>query len=502
MIYRITTQGHNGTEIETLRYATHGHYDDDGNYYEPRLTNPGNYSRSMFSSGTTRGESSVGVGEIVVDNLDGALDRIKGWGFSGRSVLIEKLEAEGATPTLVWKGTVEQPVVGLKEVQFRVRDRLEDLRKALQQNRFAGTTIAGGMAECEGRPDDLKDQPKPLPFGSVFNVPASPGNVYDLIYQVRDGAVAGIPFVFDKGVQLTNANQDYATLAALRAATIPAGKYATCLALGCFRLGGSPAGQITADVIVGSTTAERSVGSIVRQILTRAGIAVEDQPDLSGLPDYEVGLWIADETTALSAITQIIGSVGGYFISTRTGGFAVGVFRAPATPTFELDAADILDITAKVPSEDGKGVPPWRVVVRWGRNWSVQSESELGDKSICVSNARKAFVAKEYREAVAENASIKVRHPNAPEIIIETMLTTEEKAKAEAARWLALYGGVADMLDVSVEPEIAGAFELGQTIRITYPRLGMENGADYVVTGLTEDYGGNIGSIEVWRVIP
>src|SRR5690606_36469248 len=138
----------------------------------------------------------------------------------------------------------------------------------LQENRYAGTTLSAG-ATAAGTAD-MKGRPKPLVYGKAPNVPAVPVNPFNLICQVNDGAVSSIT-AYDGGAALSNAG-DYPSLSALVGATVLAGRYATCLALGLFRLGSSLAKVVTADVVEGSTLALRNAGAIATRIMTRMGL--------------------------------------------------------------------------------------------------------------------------------------------------------------------------------------------------------------------------------------
>src|SRR5690606_28518800 len=115
--------------------------------------------------------------------------------------------------------------------RLRLYDRRLELDKPVQTNRYGGTTTAGGIADhlADGTAD-MKDRPKPFVCGKVLNIAPITVNPFDLIYQVSDGEVSAIT-VYDGRVALT-LTEDYATVALLQAATIPPGKYGTCLAEG------------------------------------------------------------------------------------------------------------------------------------------------------------------------------------------------------------------------------------------------------------------------------
>lgn len=500
MIYLVSVDGHDGDSVVARRFGTHGYFDADYAYYEPRVSNPGNYERHLFAAGTTTGQSSVGVGEIVLRNEDGGLDHLDRWGFAGRAVTIGRTRG-GTEVETVWRGTVEQPVPSWSELQFRVRDRLEELRRPIQANTFSGVTVSGGRSDAEGRPDDLMDRPKPLVFGRVLNVTPAAANVYDLVWQVNDGPVADIPAVYDKAVALRR-GADYPTLAALIAAPTAPGTYDTCLAAGYFKLGSSPVGQVTADVTEGVTPAARTAARVVARMLARGGLPA-DQLDagsvaaLDAKTTAEVGIYIADERHTLDAVTEVLESVGGYLVPDRQGAFRLGRLEAPGAPVATIDLADAREITPFVSGDQGRGIPAWRVVVKYARNWTPMGRSELVEGP-CASQERRAWLAAETRDAKAEDPAVKAVHPLAPEIPFSSLLLDAGAAQAEAARRLALYGTGRSFLRVPVPPEVAAERELGETVVLEAPRFGCADGKPVVVMGIVEDYGAAAGQLILW----
>lgn len=97
------------------------------------------------------------------------------------------------------------------------------------------------------RGEDEAPPPAARVFGDVLNVSPDQVDSNLLIYQVNDGPVGSVDAVYDRGIALTRGD-DHADHAILAEAVPKAGFYDTCLAEGFFRLGGVPAGAVTADV--------------------------------------------------------------------------------------------------------------------------------------------------------------------------------------------------------------------------------------------------------------
>lgn len=494
--------------VRTLRYSSGlGYYGTAAAYFDARLSEPGNFGRSVFSPGSTGGQSSVGAGELVLANPDGTLDALLDYGFDGRAVRIWTLADESLpfTSAVRWlTATAQQVEVSWDRVTVRLRDRLELLNKPLQVNRYAGTTTSGGLNSAEGQPEDLKGQVKPLLVGEAYNIPAVLANAYDLIYQVHDGAVAEITGVYDAGAPLLF-SADYATIALLRAASIQGGYYATCKALGLFRIGASPFGVVTCDAAEGATDALRTAAQVASRILARAGISGADlaaatvtalDAEAAGV----VGAWFPDDITALDAATAILNSVGGWLLPNRLGVFELGRLKAPAgTPVATWTEAEVLGrgsgIERIATNDSGGGVPVWKVTVRYRRHYAVQASAELAG---CVAAARRAELASEWRSVTAENAAIKTKHLLAAELSIDTMFADEASAQAEAARLLALYSVRRDRLLVPIDTDLVTAVDLSRTVRMQVNRWGYGSGRLMTVLGLTEGAASGVTDVEVW----
>lgn len=514
MIYLIEIEAHDGVGVTVLRYGDTGYTTQPGDdpadtYFEPRIVQPGNYERSIFDQGRTSGEARVGAGEIVLANPDGELDALIGYAFDGHALRIFGLasaDAPWASRTLLFRGTVEQAEFSWRRVTLRIRDRLAELREPIQTAFYAGTTVSGGMTEAEGRPEDLKDRPKPLLFGVARNVPAIQANIFDHIYQVSSDAFAAVLAVYDRGVALA-ATGDHATLAALLAASLTGGNYATCLALGVIRIGGSPVGEITVDVVEGATSGARTAGQIVRRILIKAGMVEDvdflasDIDALDGLNAAEVGIWLGTEETAtLNVVTAVLDSIGAYIVPNRLGVFRIGrVDAATETPVATFDENMILDRGAGIEriatNDQGGGVPAHKVTIRYQRNYATADANQLAGSA---TSQFIAFSEQQWRTATSEDPAVKARHLLAPELEFESLIDDADAAGDEADRRLGLYSVRRDRMRAPLKSEYAAEVDLGDVITLMVPRFDMTDGKDFVVLGMEEDYERGLTVLEVW----
>ncbi len=135
-------------------------------------------------------------------------------------------------------------------------------------NTYEGTGLAEGGIDLTGRP-------KPLVLGHAMNVEPTLIDAVNSVYQFSGyGPIQGVDALFERAANFGPALGNYATYAALVAADIPAGRWATCLAQGMIRLGAPAYGVITGDirghVISGATP--RRPGAIIRALASIAGV--------------------------------------------------------------------------------------------------------------------------------------------------------------------------------------------------------------------------------------
>lgn len=509
--FLIEIGAHDGAGAVTLRVSTCGYNTGPGDdpadtHYAEVVQDPGYFQRHLFGPGRTMGSSEVAYGEVLLANVDGQLDGWLDYGFDGRPVTIRRIASRRsslASAAVILRGTVERLDSGNAWMGLRLRlyDRRLVLDRPLQTSRYAGTTLSTGPT-ADGN-EDLKDQPKPLCFGRCFNVPGISVNPFDLIYQVHDGAIAAIS-VFDGGVPLTPAG-DHANLAALQAASLLPGRYATCLALGLFRLGATPEYKVTADVDEGADAAARRPGAVALRMLARMGLSGSDVASasfaaLDAAAPYQVGLYLADDRTGGEALGQVLASVGGWIIPDADNAFSVGRFTGAGTPAATIDMDDILaDDGAGIelqanPDTEG-GIPVWRVVLRYCPAFEVQDDAVMGG---CVAVSRRGAVDKPWREVVAEDAGIKIKHLLAGELVVETYLVDADAAAAEAMRLLGLYGVRRDVLALAVPQVAAQALPPGASANVVLPRFGYGAGRAMAVIGRNEDFRNERVTLTLW----
>lgn len=444
--------------------------------FDNSIMDPGSLGIHTFSDGRTSGSTKLEVGELVLTNIDGQYDSWIDYSFDGRPITIYSGSGTAAYPsgfTRVFTGTMESIDAEWDKIVVRMRDKQYLFSLPLLKTKYAGNNVApNGL---EGTPTDIKDNVKPRVYGKVFNIPCTPVNTSKLIYQVSDGQINAVVAVYDKGAALTLGN-NYSTSASLLSTNPAASTYDTCLAEGLFRLGSTPAGTITADVVQGATALSRTVAQIVKSIAMASGVPVgeisaADVSTLDTINSSEVGIYVNDESSFQDCIDQLLTSIGGYCSFDSLGVLRMGVLTAPVgTPVATIHEYETLDgITRSVPKDNG--VPAYRATLKHTKNYTVQNSDVAG-----VAIPRQAYLAEEYRKAKVEDLSIKTKWLLATEIELDTLLTTEAAAIAEADRQLTLYKVPRSLYEFSVDLSLFTEHNLKimDVITLDNPRFGLQ----------------------------
>jgi hypothetical protein len=513
----VELDAHTGAETVTRYFSGSGYVskpDDDpaNTVYDGRIAGLSAFGVHLFGDGRTMGDASIDMADMTLSNADGALDDMRRFAVDGRPFVLRRLAARRAalsSSDVVMTGTMEgiDADNGALSLLVRFYDRRRDIDVPLQTETYAGTTIAAAPT-AEGSAD-LKDRLKPLVFGKAFNVPATVVNEFNLFLQFSASAVSSI-VLYDGGVPLIN-DGDVADLAALYAATGNPGHYRTCLAQGLAKpfgaFNGRPAYTWTADVTEGATAADRRAGAIVSRMISRVSGGAIDAASfaaLDALQTAELGIYIDGETTALNAAYDVLRSIGAFLVPNRLGAFTVGRLDAPGVPVATITEPEILtaskDETIAIvsnPDTDG-GLPAHKITLKYRRNWHVHGDSDLG---ACVNYAdatRAGILKKEWREAVAEDAAVKTRHPLSRDLQIETCIVSEAAATAEVARRLTLYGVDRDVLRVAVDWRDADAMSVNQTVTLRMSRHGYADGRAMRIIGRIDDHAAEKSILILW----
>ena len=509
-----------GILTTTLYYASTPGYQTEAadtpssTVYEERLIDPGTFSRSLFKPNALSGASVVGLGTVVLNNADGALDALSEYAFDGRPITIRRGSVGAALNafTTVFTGTMGQVTFDFTTVTISITDaqgEVASLQMTTQQ--YGGTNFTTGSNEVDGTEDDLKDRYKPMLYGAVEGIAPPLVNTAQLTYQVSVTGIEVITGVYDNGEAITQGT-GHASLAALLGATPTASTwdyYYGDASTGCyFRLGSSPAGVVTVDAAEGTSSPNtRTAAQVAERILMGPGGLASGSLDaasvtaLDALNDAAVGVWVGpDGETIGITLDAVLQSIGAYWAVDRLGMFRLGRLDVPdSTGEVEiLTGAEVLDTLERVQlAPDQGGLPSWRVTVRYRKNYTVQLPSNVAG---AVTQARRNFLKEEWRSTGDTDPDVLARHPLSRESVFDCLLTTEARAQAEAVRLQNIFGQPIEFLRVPLPIEFSETIDLADTVTIDLPRFGWTGGVNFRVVGVEEDYEASEMTLEVFRV--
>lgn len=506
-----------GLNLDTLQEETLGFSDRGGfmtaptdtpsnTFYRGVIKQALNFEVSLFNGRTWWGQSRVGKGQAKLANLDGKLDYLERYSFDGRAwrILEGKEDAALATFTPIFSGVMAPHNMG-NDVVINLRDRFAILDKPLCQNTYAGNN--SGPSGVEGG-EDLKGKRKGVSLGCTRNTTLQMVNSSALMLQFSDGQVEAVSNFRHNGAPWT-LGADYATLALLEAATVPAATVGTCLAEGYGKAGSRPTGTLTADVkgLKTGGVYRDTLAGLLWHLFILGGIPESDLIEetfdaLEAARPGKVNLRVEGDDTILDACDRLCASGLAWFTHDEFGRVYVGKLGLPAGPavaTIEnLLRSEPLERLPHQVTEDG--IPAWRVTVKWGRNYTVQDRDSLA--AVLTEDAAQAdlveFLGQEWRTAVAEDATVKNLWPSAKEIEIETCLDAQADAEALAAEVLAMFKVPREFWKAKVPPgELAGV-KLGKDVLFKHRRYELNAGRLFTATGLTRDLGRRSGRIIMW----
>lgn len=517
-------------------YATKSHVSNsnwawttDPFYVDGRVIQPGLIERTMYGPGKLRGAAPVGAGAIVLSNADGELDDILTESFDGKPFYVYSVNPETLkVSALLRRGFLEQPTYDDKTITFQCRDALHALDIELLTTKYAGTNAL--PAGVEGTADDIGGTPKPVLLGTCKNVTPVQVNTSKKIYQldgVRGFATGYTLAVYDKRAVVTQDGAgDYTSQADMEANNPTAGQYRVWPAGGMFRINFTPAGALTCDVTNPADAASGGVAQLNHVINTLSADVVGLRAPVFSLAGQiydvtpDVGIYINDTRTVLSAVSELLASAGG-FISTGIpldGTYVASDINTcqlyePASPFFTPLLSPILITEAELvqgtyptmvpPSEADRGLPVWRVNVQYAKNWTVMTENDLAG----VAAADVAYFTKEYRTAEAHDDDIKDDWPQALELTVTTLIVDAADATAEAQRLLALFKVPRQRLSLRIPRQVIEMgtgghapvnFVPGARITLQIPRFGLDAGKTFIVLEMLDNFETDEVALVVW----
>lgn len=286
------------------------------------------------------------------------------------------------------------------------------------------------------------------------------------------------------------------------------------------RLGVKPIGQVTCDAL-NSTSPGGSV-DLLAQIIAQnqSGIYWQIQ---STFADYTVGLggiYVTEETTILKVMNTLLASnnlspmvYASWNYPDATSGderiILLGYIVNPATATLGaqsllLSDNDFLSGPDRVVSSDPeRGIPAYRITVNYQKNYTIQSANVVGATSPDL-----ALVQQQYRTKVADTVAIKTQFPKSPELILNTLLSTDAAAGNVLYFLQSVYSTRRDVLVCSIHiSKVINIFQnvgyasgptLGSVVQITSKRFNAVAGRKFILIGYQIDIAAGKAELTLW----
>lgn len=361
-----------------------------------------------------------------------------------------------------------------------------------------GATIASGATSLDGLTWTQRDGPfgaaidaNDVTYGDQFVAVGNGGRVassrdgitwttavsvltgFD-INNVAYGAIGEV-FGASSGQAAFNIIQLYgSSVALLNDAVAPAaGSYIAYLSStgSYFRLGATPAGQITCDPVEGANAAARTAGQIFTKLLARKSLTpyAADITALDLADAAERGFYQGPEPVNVDECCDRVLSPSSWYID-KSGNLRSTQFTGPAATTIlDLTPNDILSIERVGTTDDDRGIPSFRAIVNYDRNYTVQTS----DLASAVTTDRRTFLAQEYRTAKDTDSAVQTKHLLAPEFTVDTLMTSAAAAATEATRQLTLRKADRDRFRIEVQLTDENLVaDLATTIGVTHMMTG------------------------------
>jgi hypothetical protein len=437
------------------------------------------------------GGAAVDIGNIGIDNADGSQDGLLRRAFGDSPVIVHVGKAAWSFNVFRQALVGQVPAGGLRSSETRINLALTTILSRLDRNiarrYYAGSGGAEGGADLAGKPVTIV-------WGYCTSVP---GRLLDGALQIWQFAasLSSMSNPRDRGVGGFTGGDDYPDHAALAAASLDPGDWATCIAEGLARFGspvtlptldcegpeaiGNLAGDIALAIVQGWLGAGRNLGA--------AQLDAGAFARLDAARPWETGFWLEGEASARSVLDQLMRDVGAALLATRDGLLSCVAHAVPGTGPSAITAADV-DTDGITLDQRVVGVK--RVTVLYAPRIRPLGAVEMPD-TVPVADRLSLGAA-----ALFATTTRSPMDPDARDVVIATNL----RQAADAAALAAI---AADLLSTFTHyyriPLVARPFLhwLGDARRLTYDRFGAGDGLTGVVTEVVESSEGG-GSLVLW----
>lgn len=341
-------------------------------------------------------------------------------------------------------------------VKIKFRDAADVLKTPLLTERYSD----GAAAE----------QLKPFCLGRCFNIKPVLVDAALHKYQFSTGASHAVRAVRVNGVVVPGAHYNVDLLSStLTFTTYPQGEV-----------------SIDADGCKVAGTWLQTAADFIGYVAASFGLVV----DCSGLPAYQLGLYLTSDKAADQVLDEICTSVGGFWFFDRLGNFKVRAFNGiPAVTAIELTK----DQTVFGTSKPRRVIPPVHsITLGYKRNWTP-----LSNIAAVVHETTPAVAVELAKTGKTKTRSQNIlgAYPQAKAISVESLLVAEADAATEADRRLAL-AAIPRYIYELQQLSAPFVWQIGAGVQLEAAGI---NGASAVITKLVEAPVQGTVNVEYWQ---
>lgn len=324
-----------------------------------------------FTADVENGSASL---ELRRDALILAYANARRLRWAGAPVRIKRVDAS-YTATDIFAGRVSAHQSVGNQVAVTAETDGGPFQRNVLYLAYAGTGGAEGGA-------DLKGQLKPWALGQFKNAEPVFVDKVNNVHQVSAyGAIGGVTAVYERGASLGASIGDHPDYAALVAASIPNGRWATCNALGMFRTGAPPYGVITCDGTGDTGAASGLTGDIISRLATGAGVSsgLVDAASLAALNSavpYPINVILSEQASVIEIAQRLARPCNAQAGVSWLGKLFVARI-ATGTPALTLHTRGKRQPAVSDSGEQQVSPPYKRIVMGANRSWRVHTLDEI-----------------------------------------------------------------------------------------------------------------------------
>lgn len=435
---------------------------------EGRLMSPLKFSikvRTWIQNEST----TSGLSKIIICNADGELDSFADETFTAARI---KQNVNGTVTTLAY-GLISRVILsGVNFMEISLKDATKILDIPMQ-NEFFPASETSDTGSGTNTYYALEGQPRPLSFGRPKSIKPVLVNRSNNEYHFHDEQAEAINIAYDNGVSVSEIFHTKG-----------------------FTLGVDPAGIIVADIrgaqTIGASNDARKIHQIWEYIFDKHSItdySLTDLEDIDTDKSYRYSYY--QDNTSSVKIKEILrwfcDSFTGWFYADESGYIRFGYLDSPAVSEdlsiSELDIFDSVkvfdDLAPNITTKAGSD-----------RNFYVYNSDDIAAGATAQN---KINLAQKWRSVQESSNTLDDFYQSVTEPH-DTLIQLGSNALSEIDHVIDLYSQRRKFytFDTSISAEI------GETVKLTYPRFGLDSGVNLLCVGREIDFINNTYRLTLW----